>query len=189
MPTSTPWGAAQSSHRYARGIVCYSTAGHGGFHVSPTVNQKIHPALRIKNGWYEEDCEWAFVALSFPHLFSPEEMEHAHSTGKNYFPDRYEQWYRNVNNQPTYSIPLEESRTKREIDFLSRHINEYIVVSAQTFYDKPGYVRCWAVRGGRGIDGRYASKDEKQFLVPEEEYDQRNEFGFVIDESKYEEIK
>jgi hypothetical protein len=31
---NTPWGPSQGATVYAEGIVCYSTAGHGGFHLS-----------------------------------------------------------------------------------------------------------------------------------------------------------
>jgi hypothetical protein len=35
--TSTPWGVAQTAVSFGRGIVQYSTAGHGGFHVSDSL--------------------------------------------------------------------------------------------------------------------------------------------------------
>src|ERR1035438_5453954 len=64
--TSTPWGPSQQSKSYGPGIVSYSCAGHGGFHVSPTLNAAMPDYLRYPEGWYEEDCAWALVALAFP---------------------------------------------------------------------------------------------------------------------------
>jgi len=70
----------------------YSTAGHGGFHVSPTLNSKMPEALRIEDGWYEEDCDWALVAVAFPDLFAKENAN-AISTMKNWHPNRYEKHF------------------------------------------------------------------------------------------------
>lgn len=187
MPTSTPWGASQDARSVTRGIMFYSTASHGGYHVSPTLNNKMHPALRNRNGWYEEDCEWAFVALAFPKHFDLDIVVQAHSIAKNYFPDRYEKWYREVNFKPFYSIPLEESRVKRERAFLETNHNNYIVVSAQTDSMNSNFVVCWAVKGSRTFGGS-PRKEEAKFLVPSEEYGQRGEFGFVIDVSKHKRI-
>ena len=52
----TPWGASQCATVYADGVVSHSTAGHGGFHLDAAHNAKVHPALRARGGWYEEDC-------------------------------------------------------------------------------------------------------------------------------------
>lgn len=70
MGTTTPWGAAQTSHRWAPGIMQYSTAGHGGFHLSAGRLAQVHPSMRSLSGypagWFEEDCDWAVVGLHFP---------------------------------------------------------------------------------------------------------------------------
>jgi len=92
MATNTPWGAAQHSEKIARGIMLYSTAGHGGIHLSPTVNSKMPEALRIEDGWYEEDCDWALVALAFPQFFI-KDYANAVSAAKNWHPDRYEKYF------------------------------------------------------------------------------------------------
>ncbi len=57
LPVSTPWGPSQCATRYAEGIVCHDTASHGGFHLDGERNAALHPALRLPEGWYEEDCE------------------------------------------------------------------------------------------------------------------------------------
>lgn len=55
MRVGTPWGASQQSYRYADGILCHSTASHGGFHVDAERNARVHAMLRNADGWYEED--------------------------------------------------------------------------------------------------------------------------------------
>lgn len=61
----TPWGFSQGITHYTPWLYFASTAGHGGFFVSPSHNRLIPRAARKSNGWYEEDCEWSipFVAL------------------------------------------------------------------------------------------------------------------------------
>ena len=70
MSASTPWGGSQMAVIYAEGVVSHSTAGHGGFHLSADRNAKVHLLLRKETPWYEEDCEWAIVVISFPELFT-----------------------------------------------------------------------------------------------------------------------
>jgi hypothetical protein len=41
---------------------------------------RSHPPFCGKAGWYEEDCDWAVVALSFPQFFTADELEAARRT-------------------------------------------------------------------------------------------------------------
>ena len=82
MTASTPWGPAQSAQTLATGIVNYSTAGHGGISLTaeriaqmPTALREVMPCAG--EGWYEEDEDWALVALSFPAFFSPSSVASA----------------------------------------------------------------------------------------------------------------
>lgn len=50
---NTPWGTSQGATRYADGVECHSTAGHGGFKLSAQRNAQVHPLLQMKGGWYE----------------------------------------------------------------------------------------------------------------------------------------
>ena len=93
MGTSTPWGTAQHAKRYARGIIFYETAGHGGIHVSPGRNMQVPEALRIEDGWYEEDCDWALVVVAFPQFFDAEDYASATEAVKNWHPARYEKHF------------------------------------------------------------------------------------------------
>ncbi|XEN34687.1 hypothetical protein M728_005348 (plasmid) [Ensifer sp. WSM1721] len=53
---NTPWGPSQGATLYAEGVVSHTTAGHGGFCLSPDRNASVVPALRTPGGWYEEDA-------------------------------------------------------------------------------------------------------------------------------------
>lgn len=136
-------------------MVSHSTAGHGGFHLSPDRNAKIHPLLRKDTPWYEEDCEWAIVALSFPELFTGYERSTAEKTIRNAWPDEWEAIHGS-------KLADGESWARDRRTFDERHSADYVVV---------------AVVGG----DRRSGDDERRFLVPSIEYAGRGRFGFVID--------
>jgi hypothetical protein len=72
----TPWGQSQSVKEIGPGVLCVDTQGHGGYYVTPGKLAEAPAGLRkitspySGGGWYEEDCDWALVALMFPDLFS-----------------------------------------------------------------------------------------------------------------------
>ncbi|MCM1532753.1 MAG: hypothetical protein NC114_10855 [Ruminococcus flavefaciens] len=79
MATWTPWGTADYIDTVTRGIAFCGTPGHGGYRVSI---RKYEAACQRRNlpighytardktyYWFEEDCEWGFVALAFPEYF------------------------------------------------------------------------------------------------------------------------
>lgn len=82
----TPWGVADGAVEYAPGIVFFETPSHGGLWLSKARLAEMPARLRaVKpfcgvDGWYEEDCDWAIVALAFPDLFEPEHLEIAKRT-------------------------------------------------------------------------------------------------------------
>jgi hypothetical protein len=77
-PMNTPWGVSQGAPEVlAPGIVSYSTASHGGIWLDPEHLEKVPAAWRgarfsgsQTSPWFEEDCDWALVALTFPEAFS-----------------------------------------------------------------------------------------------------------------------
>ena len=85
---STPWGQADSAEpRGKMGIFFYSTPSHGGFYVPEPMLRDIPVEWRNasfngqgKSGWFEEDCDWCMVALTFPALFESGELEAAQAT-------------------------------------------------------------------------------------------------------------
>ena len=170
--TATPWGKADWSVVYRRGIVQYSTPGHGGVHVSPKLNAVMPDHLRINDGWYEHDSDMAKVILSFPDVFTEKQVADAAETLKNWDWRAYE---------IQYGVTLNpgESYKKDEYLFLEAHKDDLIVVSASTIY-KTDLVRCIAV-----IGGNRENKVRKEFIVGKDEYAARNHFGFVIDPTKH----
>lgn len=98
--TWTPWGASQSSKQWARGIMSYSTAGHGGFSVTPAKHAEMLPELgdighfEYDKYWFEEDCAYAAVVLAFPELFSdkPEVVTYAAKSLQTYHPAAHAAW-------------------------------------------------------------------------------------------------
>jgi hypothetical protein len=172
---STPWGGSQMAVIYAEGVVAHNTAGHGGIHLSPDRNAKIHPLLRKDTPWYEEDCEWAIVAISFPELFTGYERSLAEKTIRNTWPDAWE---------AIRSCKLAEGESwvmdRRAFD--QRHASDYVVTSAIFSDQNPGMTEVVAVvAGDRGVGDRKAGDNERRFLVPSDEYVGRGRFGFVID--------
>lgn len=89
---TTPWGMAQRKTEYADGITFYSTSSHGGFKVSAKRFAEMPERIRAVGtfagdpGWFEEDCDWALVAVAFPQYFSGYEHFQAVKTLENYQP-------------------------------------------------------------------------------------------------------
>ncbi|AEI04539.1 hypothetical protein OCA5_pHCG300940 (plasmid) [Afipia carboxidovorans OM5] len=170
---NTPWGASQGATVYADGVVCHSTAGHGGFHLDAAHNAKVHPALRTRGGWYEEDSAWAAVAQAFPELFTDYERHHAEQTIRDWYPDVWEAIHGR-------SLLPGESHEKDRRTFERDHAADWIVVSAITSEHRKGFVEVVATLGGK----RGPGTEERRFLVPADEY-QVGRFGFVIDETRH----
>jgi hypothetical protein len=158
----------------APGVTFVSTPGHGYVKLSPELQRNMPKCLRLPS--YEEDVEWSRVYVAFPHLFAERQVELAHEILKNYHPDEYAEF----SGEP---VDPAESRVLRERQFRDAHSNDYLAVSAQgDWHDKvpAGMVGMWAIRGGRLENGQYASDDRAYFLVPEDRYHERGEFGYVI---------
>jgi len=174
MSASTPWGRSQMAVIYAEGVVAHMTSGHGGFHLSANRNAKVHLLLRKETPWYEEDCEWAIVAVSFPELFTGYERSLAEKTVRNTWPDAWQAIHR-------CKLAEGESWVKDRRAFDKRHAADHVVISAILSDQHPGMTEVVAVVGGN----RRADNDERRFLVPSEEYAGRGRFDFVIDPSRH----
>jgi len=77
----TPWGKADSVEQIGEGIFFASTSSHGGYFVPTALLNKIpedyqRRALKWSGSrnWYEEDCEWASVVVSFAYLFNKDQV-------------------------------------------------------------------------------------------------------------------
>lgn len=168
----TPWGSAQNATRYGHGIIMVETAGHGGFLLDGQANAKVHKAWRNDGGAYEEDCDWAIVAHSFPALFTDREMELADRSLRQWQPDAYEE-------VTGVKVKPEESSVLREREFKRKNKGREIVTSAVNDKNHPGMVLCHAKPDGdRSAKGR-------DYHVPSGEYDTRSPHGFVIDPTRH----
>ncbi|SEM59879.1 hypothetical protein SAMN04515666_11542 [Bosea lupini] len=169
----TPWGVSQCATVYTEGVESHSTAGHGGFKLSAERNEHVHPLLRAMDGWYEEDCAWAVVAITFPDLFTGFERRCAERSVKDSWPDAWETIFGVV-------LGPGESYEKDRRAFHEAHAGDWIVVSAISSGHQQGFVECVATPGGRrGVD-----TEERRFLVAADEY-AVGRFGFVIDPSRH----
>jgi len=173
MNCNTPWGTSQIATIYADGVVSHVTAGHGGFKLSAERNAQVHPALRSEGAWYEEDCAWAAVAITFPRLFTSYERRCAEKTFKDWWPDIWEATSGTV-------LAAGQSYTKDRRTFEAIHARDWIGISALRSDLHPGMTEVIATRGGR----RDRDVEERRFLVPSAEY-QPGSFGFVIDEDRH----
>jgi hypothetical protein len=171
---STPWGGSQLATVYAEGVVAHMTSGHGGFHLSAERNAMVHPELRKEPPWYEEDAEWAIVAISFPDLFTTYERAEADKTIRNSWPDAWEALYGR-------SLLDGESWAKDRMAFDQCHVTDWVVTSAIRSDHHPGMTEVVAVLGG----DRTRAREERRFLVPSDEYAERGRFGFVIDPGRH----
>ena len=169
---TTPWGPAQQSRIYAEGVIAHCTAGHGGFHLDGTRNALVDRRWRDRDGWYEEDSQWAIVAATFPELFTLWERASAYDTLRHSEPDAIE---------AIHGVVLKpgQSRVKDERRFKRDHAADWIVVAAITSGHRAGFVECVATLGGDRC-----SRAERRYLVPSAEYE-IGPFGFVIDPLKH----
>lgn len=168
MHLSTPWGMSQGATVYAEGVVFHSTASHGGFKLDRARNAGLHPALRIKGGWYEEDGSWARVAIGYPDLFTDREKILADRTFRNWEPDAWEEIH-------GHALTAEESFTRDRERFEREHARDWVVISAMRSDQHPGFVEAIATMGGRRD-----ALQTRSYHVPNEEY-VAGRHGFVID--------
>lgn len=168
MRLSTPWGMSQGATVYATGVVFHSTASHGGFKLDRVRNAAMHPALRIKGGWYEEDGDWARVAIGYPDLFTDREKANADKTLRDWEPDAWEAVHGRV-------LTAADSFTRDRERFQREHAGDWVVISALRSDRHPGFVETVATIGGR----RDVSQS-RGWLVSADEYS-AGRHGYVID--------
>lgn len=102
---NTPWGHADYTETIAPGIISVSTPSHGGIKLNKERQAQLLPEAGLHNfnrslEWWEEDCDWAVVYLSFAQEFkaseSPEyykdNMQAAIRIARTYHPEFFEAW-------------------------------------------------------------------------------------------------
>lgn len=185
-PATSPWGEIQDKSELAPGIWAVSTAGHGGIKLSRERNAAMPDYMRNKGGWYEEDCEWAKVAVVYPigfqstfkdrHGVDQTEYDCALETFRNWFPEEYESFF-NIVLQPGQS----HCRDQRIFELETR--NKFVVSAAW------GSWAAWVPDGKVGVIAKRVVDSAKAwFLVNVPDYDKRGRHGFVIDPARDQEI-
>ena len=180
----SPWGKINHETPVTDGIVFVGTAGHGGFKLDRIRNAKIPDYMRQPGGWYEEDCEYAMVIVAFPQHFPPADVETAKKSLCDWFPDHYAQFY---------GVPLEslkgKSRTYDQRVFEQENADKWVVVTAWYSPDKPCPVESFPegkILVAASLGGKPCHPTERRFyFIPAAEYRDAPHFGFVIDETKY----
>lgn len=165
----TPWGVAQDVETLAEGILNVGTASHGGIHLDKVRNEMMPESVRNANGWYEEDCEWALVAMVFPAAFSEKDAIAARHRVLNDYPEAFEAL---TGEKPT----VESSRVLAERAFEAATLDAFIVRCAY------GDWHSAVPEGMVGVIARRESdKKEIGLLLCSEEYKRSSPFGFVVE--------
>ena len=117
-PTHTPWGIADSVTEIAPGIIRYDTPSHGGYWLSPERVAEMPKPLReftpwAGPGWFEEDCDWAVVALAFPQFFPEDAIPAALKTLQRYKPEVYKAFVRPADGVTAVKVERQGEERKR----------------------------------------------------------------------------
>jgi len=184
----SPWGPIQFVTPIFEGCWGVCTASHGGIKLSRSLNAKVPEYARSKGGWYEEDCDWAIPACVFAEQWKASQnnkkpgegdsdIEQAKKSLRDWNPDIYAK---------LYNVPLESLRGHSYIYdqrvWKEEHKNDWQTLAAWGSHDKnvpDGMVGVVACVGGRLGNGRYAGQ-ERYFLVPEDEY-QNRQGTYIVD--------
>lgn len=176
MDYKTPRGPSLEATIYADGVVSHLTEDGQAFQLSPEQNAKVDPGLRCDGGWYEDDT-WAFVALTFPDLFTTRGRKRADEVLRDCWPDIWERVYGR-------SLEPGESYEKDRRTFFQRHANDWVVIYAEKSRHHKDMIEVIAQLGAVwGEEG--AKHRRRRFLVPCAEYVEPSRFGFIIDEARH----
>lgn len=89
---NSPWGAIQTMTEVAPGILQVTTPSHGGLYVTADLVAQMPEHLRetpySSGGWFEEDVDWALVALAFPQHFTAQMILAAHRIVGYVYPEK-----------------------------------------------------------------------------------------------------
>jgi len=181
----TPWGWIKEDdfETIVDGIQSVSTPSHGGIKLSRERNAQVPDYMRCKSGWYEEDCNWAIPVCVFAEEFSKAMpslvKDDCHlKCLLTWHPDAYEKFTGKM-------IEPGKSFKRDEKIFRETHENDFVVISAMSSKSHTGMVECFATLGGKRMAGFHGGRT---FLVPDDEYNAHNCFGFVIDTAIHKEI-
>jgi hypothetical protein len=174
----TPWGASQRVEEIAPGITFAPTEGHGGIKLSPERNREIHPALRNRNGWYEEDCDAHIVAMRFNEHFN-ESAESASDGVRRWYPDAWEA-------ATGLKIQPGESRVRDEANFVKSHEDDLVGHSSRGADDGTDRLIVPVLQADGETAEFYMSKDEVKAQRDNPERGQ--EHRIIVDPANHEKL-
>jgi hypothetical protein len=167
----TPWGLSHSATDVAGdgSVVWYTTPGHGGFKLDAAANSKVPAALRLKDGWYEEDCEAARVIVSFPELFSADRCSAAVEALREYAPDSFTAW-------SGHQVSSAQSVVVSAREFAEGNAGRLVATAAW------GSWAVWVPDGSVGVVARPVhGGTDSWWVVDAARYRARSRHGYVID--------
>ena len=170
----TPWGQADIVENIAPGIDRAVTPGHGGYKLSEERNREVAAEWRDSSAWYEEDSEWAIVAITHREAFSEEDVALAHKSSRAFRPEEY---MRVVGKKPAkYGItdyqPIGpgESPVLDAKHFFATNAKDVERVWSGVLSDQhPGMVE--ASVSAVKVDGTRGAHKARRVLIPADEYD------------------
>lgn len=81
----SPWGTILEVEAVQPGVTFVITGRHGGYHLTPTVNEAIPATVRHADGWYERDVAAALCARFVP--FPDADPAYVALVLERYYPD------------------------------------------------------------------------------------------------------
>jgi hypothetical protein len=187
----TPWGTAQHAMDYAEGITVVDTESHGGFKLSPTRNLAVHPALRQRSGWYEEDAESHIIRFTFPDETRPRGHKNGHTVERSAeytyanAKDGIRRWYPDAFEKITGEPVLPgQSGVRDEQLWNEANADNFVGLTSGPDPDDESSVVVIATRNG----------EEQRFRVPADEYKAGSQWTnashgrFVIDPARHEQL-
>lgn len=178
IPMGTPWGPSQAVKQLAEGIVAVTCAGHGGIGLDAARNAEMPAYLRNEDGWYEEDVGWALPAVVFKKVFA-KDQEAAAKTFADWYPGKYEKYFNRT-------LLPGESKEKDRREFLRKHANDYIVMTAWGDWHTGVPEGQVVVRAHLGADRR---REYMYFVIPHDEYCAVKLGSFIVDANRYPRFK
>lgn len=172
----TPFGKATECVTIARGVTLYLfDAGEmeQAIRISREVNETIPEEYRSKNGWYEEK-DYQVLYLSFPQFFDKESVEETRRWYREHHPQLMEELHGpNVSVIPTrLASPVRYTEA-----WFKRHANDLVEIHAWDDTHSGVDNDMVLVEVAQGGDD---DNESRYFMVPAVEYEEREEFGFVI---------
>lgn len=167
----TPWGESQTVEQIAEGIMQVTTARHGGIKLDRKRNAQVPAYMRRPGGWYEEDCEWSIVGVTFPEFFQVGHLKASMEMLMNWNPGYSEKRF-------GIKVTPEMSWKRKEEEFYQKTADKLVVISASS--QGEGLVECYAIIGGNQNRNTHFHTG-RTFLIPSEKYQARDPLGFVIE--------